>query len=235
MNTINALIASLTAVAISSSAYSANCAKNPNHSSCQQPPSQNYGSSLPLVVNGDGTVLGRAFNLNWEQVYPGGSNPYPMKMSADLRLVHQVGEEEHGYAVRVYSDGIEQGFNGYTGALASFDQSCTSVSYPRYVLIPPWTPVITHNLAPFLSEQYVVIRASSTSTSISNIAVGDLAIVKLGAEVVSVPEDSLVGLMSEDGSACERIVNTSTYQKYEVLDFKWVSGQFIAPITFELR
>jgi len=223
MNTIKALIAALTAVAISSSAYSANCAKNPNHSSCQNTVTVIDTSGLPTVVNGDGTIIGKAFNVDWETYTIGGNGTIHHRIFADVRLSKTgLGGREIGYALRFYSDGVAIGIGGlqapYNHRVYWTSSDCSGA--PAY--LP--SNLRLDAFAPFLDPEFIVFQHNGIAgQQISLLRVLDQPSTYYG---------SLYYLTSENRCATATSTGSSYNVYYPVSEGYVVSDGYAAPITF---
>lgn len=207
----------------SGSATAANCAKNPNHSSCQGGDTTVIidNSGLPTVVNGDGTAIGKAFALGFS--YDTSAQRYVGY--ADVRLTYDtLTEGTVGYALRFYSDGISIGYGGTTSTTpAGIYRNAGCVGAPDYILSGATERKLTDlSLHPFFSNSFIPVQHYNGSGP-------TVSLVRLSApNYVSLPAPYYYG----SATSCTYYSSGSNRYAYEVLEGYAVGDQFSAPITF---
>lgn len=140
----------------SNSALAANCAKNPNHSSCKQqpPPEVTIISALPVVKDVNGNLIGRAFNMGYEEWNWNYTGNFSNKRAyAQVRLTDSTGQ--HGYALRFFKDAIAPGDGYVSGSLYYPTSSCYGAPIGIRLLNVAYPP--NSALTPFFSETYRVV------------------------------------------------------------------------------
>jgi len=185
-----------------------NCAAKPNHPQCSDTPTPDVSNGLPVVINGDGSEIGRAFKVgttpigSWEQ-----------RSYADVRIVRG----GVATALRFYGDqtiGIAD--NGFMVHAGWYSSSCFGKpDFLRYSSVPVTTP----GLEPFYSADYRTVQLYWASSP-------GPYLVRLGKPVTGVATYT-----NGTESACYALDPTVEISPIvEIID---LTDGIVAPISFE--
>lgn len=209
---------------VSSSAMAANCAKNPNHSSCQQPPPPEVTiiSTLPVVKDVNGNLIGRAFDTGWESWNPiYGEDQNVRRGYAQVRLTDPTGQ--HGYALRFYRDALAPGDNHLIGTLYWASSSCYGA--PAGILVNNAYYPPNGVMTPYFSESYRVIWARERYTNY---------ILGVGRLTPTIGQST--GLWAiESGDSCNgRSASTGEHATfYTITDFTNLADEYAGKAPFQ--
>lgn len=206
----------------SSSAMAANCAKNPNHSSCQGGDTTVIidNSGLPTVVNGDGSAIGKAFAMGTFYDTSAQKN----RGWADVRLTFNTATEgEVGYSLRFYNDGIAVGFGGWNTAGKIVYRNAGCIGSPDFIALSANSRKMTgFGVAPFLSDSFIPLQhATADGNSVSLVRLS-----QPGYGYLPSPH------YQATGTSCVFVSSGGYEYLYEVLEGYELGSQFSAPITF---
>jgi len=198
----------------------ANCAKNPNHSSCQGGDTTIIvDSALPTVVNGDGTIIGKAFGIGLTL----GPSDRPNRGYADVRLTFDTQTEGSvGYSLRFYQDGISVGLDGAAvGTAVYLNGGCVGV--PDFILAEPSVTKTDLQFSPFFGDNFTPVQHSSSSGLM-------VSLMRLSAPTRGyLPSPHY---KANNGNTCTYYASSTYDQFLEVQEGYEISTQYIAPITF---
>lgn len=220
-------LATLMSVLLSSSAWAAGsgCSKQSDGARCTPPP---FASGYPTVVNGDGSIIGKAMAIGIAQGHK------TQSMYADVRLEH----DGHGYVLRFYGDNrISVADTGLSNA-DGYWVSPGCVGYPQYLgqrdaysrktLIRP-------GLEPFISSYFTVIDVYNTPSE-NEPGFTEASPFLAHIEPFTFGQMNLYGYTIEFPSrrtVCTEItVGSDRYTLYSLSDIVDIKSQFSAPITF---